>query len=262
MTRRGRGLDPFDRWSMGLSALVHASIFSLGWLSTLYDPPQMEFLTYEIDLVSPPPARQAEVPEPATEELVIERPEPEPAPPEPEVEEIVPIPVDDPEPEPDPPPEAPQDPVEDDSPEAAEESVVAAAVDEPEEEPEETGEGLNVRIEGLRRDYPQYYENIIRQIQRCFRWRDGGNWETVLFFNIDREGNAEDIQFVTRSGSTGFDYESMGAVECAGKAGRFGALPEDLPYERFPVRFRFRPMGDSEAFFPAAGTPGEVTFER
>jgi hypothetical protein len=119
-----------------------------------------------------------------------------------------------------------------------------------------------LRSERLSRDYPQYYENIIRQIQRCFRWRDGGNWETVLFFNIDREGNALDIQFVTRSGSTGFDYESMGAVDCAGQAGRFGALPEDLPYERFPVRFRFRPSGDSEAFFPTAGTPGEVTFER
>jgi len=252
-----RRVDPFDRRSMALSAGVHLALFAVAWASTLYEPTRLEFVTYEIELVSPPPARQAEEPEPATEELVVERPDPEPAPPEPEVEEIVPVE----EPEPDPPPEEREEPAEEDPPEAAETAVVAAAEDPPEEEPEETGEGLNVRIEGLRRDYPEYYNNIIRQIQRCFRWRDGGNWQTEIFFYIDRDGMADGIEFASRSGSTAFDFEAMGAVDCAGH-GRFGPLPDDLPYERFPVRFSFQPSRAPLATFPETGKPTEVTFER
>jgi outer membrane biosynthesis protein TonB len=254
-----RGLDPFDRRSMALSVALHVGVFVLAWGSTLYEPVQMDFLTYEIELVSPPPARQSEEPETATEALVIERPEPEPVPPEPEVEEI--IPVENPEPEPDPEVVEREESAAEQPPDAAEDVVVAAAVDTAEEEPEETGEGLNVRIEGLQRDYPEYYDNIIRQIQRCFRWREGGGWETAVFFYIDRDGNAEEIRFVSRSGNTAFDFEAMGAVDCAGQ-GRFGPLPEDLPYDRFPVRFSFRPIGEPIAFFPATGEPTEVTFER
>jgi len=257
--RRRRRLDPFDRKSMLLSSAIHAVVFIAAWATTLYEPEEMVFLTYEIDLVSPPPARQAEEPEPATEELVVERPDPEPTPPEPEVEEIVPVEA--PDPEPDPPPEKPEDPVEEESPEVADAAVVAAAVDPVEEEPEETGEDLNVRIQGLQRDYPAYYDNIIRQIFRCFRWSDGGNLETSVFFYITRDGTVEDIDFVSRSGNTTFDYRAMEAVECAG-AGRFGALPEDLPYDRFPILFTFSPSGDPVPNFPEPGTPGEVTFQR
>jgi len=256
MTRQR--VDPFDRRSMALSITLHLAILALGFASTFYEPPEMTFVTYEIELVSPPPAVQAEEPTPAREEIVVERPEPEPAPPEPETEDVVP--VEEPEPEPEVREEAPK-PVDETPPEVAEVAAVAAAPDEPPEEtPEVTGEALNVRIEGLRRDYPQYYENIIRQIQRCFRWQQGGNWETTVFFYIDREGNADDIQFVTRSGSTAFDFESMGAVECAGQ-GRFGALPAELPYDRFPVRFRFRPAGAPDALFFESGIPSEVTFK-
>jgi protein TonB len=251
---RRRRLDPFDRRSMALSAGFHTAIFALGWASTFYEPPVIAFETYEIELVSPPPAVQAEEPTPATEEIVVERPDPEPTPPEPEVEEVVP--VEDPEPEPDPPPEEPEEQPEETTPEVAEEVAVAAApTDPPEEEPEVTGEDLNVRIEGLRRDYPLYYENIIRQIQRCFRWRQGGNWQTTVFFYIDRQGYATDIQFVARSGSTAFDFESMGAVECAGQ-GRLGALPDELPYDRFPVRFTFRPANAPEMLQPGMPAPG------
>ena len=250
---RRRRFDPFDKRSMALSAALHVVLFALAWLSTLYDPPQIEFLTYEIELVSPPPADQAEEPDPRppAQELVVERPEPEPTPPEPEVEEIVPVE----EPEPDPVPEDP--PAAETPPDVpAEEPVVTTAPEPVEEEPEVTGEGLNVRIEGLRRDYPQYYDNIIRQIFRCFRWRDGGSWETTIFFYIDREGNAEGIDFVARSGNTSFDFEAMGAVECAG--GRFGPLPADLPYDRFPVRFSFRPQGEVELTLPWGSSLGDV----
>jgi outer membrane biosynthesis protein TonB len=235
-------LDPFDRRSMALSVILHLTVLALGFASTFYEPPEMAFLTYEIELVSPAPALQADEPAPAKEEIVIERPDPEPPPPEPETEE--PVPVEDPEPEPA--REESPKPVDETPPEVAEEAAVAAAPEPPKETAEVTGEALNVRIEGLRRDYPQYYANIIRQIQRCFRWQQGGNWETTVFFYIEREGGAADIQFVTRSGSTAFDFESMGAVECAGQ-GRFGPLPEELPYDRFPVRFRFRPAGAPDA---------------
>ena len=240
--------------------MLHGAFIVVAWASTQYQPETMEFITYEIELVSPPPARQAEEPEPATEELVIERPEPDPAPPEPEVEEIVPVQEPEPEPEPDPPPVAREEPREE-PPEVAETTVVAAAIDPPEEEPEETGEGINVRIEGLRRDYPEYYNNIIRQIQRCFRWRDGGSWETAVFFYIDRAGNATGIEFASRSGNTAFDFEAMGAIDCAGQ-GRFGPLPDDLPYDRFPVRFSFRPMGDDIQLLPEFGGPTEMKFKR
>jgi len=252
-----RRVDPFDRRSMALSAGIHVVLFAVAWASSLYEPTQMEFLTYEIELVSPPPARQAEEPGPATEELVVERPDPEPTPPEPEVEEIVPVE----DPEPDPPPEEREDPAEEDPPEAAETAVVAAAIDPPEEEPEETGEGLNVRIEGLRRDYPEYYNNIIRQIQRCMRWREGGIWETIVFFEIERDGMIQGLQFVSRSGNTAFDFEVMGAVDCAGN-GRFGPLPDDLPYELFPVRFTLQTAGAPIQVLPAMSKPTEATSQR
>lgn len=234
---------------MAFSTALHAALLALAWASTQYRPSEMEFITYEIELVSPPPARQAEVPVEAREELVVERPDPEPTPPEPEVEEIVPVEDPEPEPEPEPPVE---EPVEEDPPEVAEDPVVAAEEDPPEVEADVSGEGLNVRIEGLQRDYPAYYDNIIQQIFRCFRWREGGSWQTTIFFYIDRDGNARDMKFVDRSGNTAFDFEAMGAVDCAGQNGRFGPLPEDLPYDRFPVQFSFRPSGDVDATFPGA----------
>ena len=95
-------------------------------------------------------------------------------------------------------------------------------------------------MEGLRRDYPEYYNNIIRQIDRCFRWQGAGNLETSVSFVIRRDGAVSDLEFVTRSGNTSFDFAAMGAVECAGQ-GRFGPLPEDLPYESLPVLFDFTP---------------------
>lgn len=254
-----RRVDPFDKRSMALSAGVHVAVFALAWASALYEPIQMEFVTYEIELFSPPPARQAEEPEAATEELVVERPDPEPTPPEPEVEDVVP--VEDPEPEPDPPPDQREEPAEEDPPDAAETTVVATSEDPPEEEADETGVGLEVRMEGLRRDYPEYYNNIILQIRRCFRWREGGSWETVIRFDIDRDGRAHDMRFAVRSGSTAFDFEALGAVDCAGK-GAFGPLPEDVPLDRFPVRFRFQPTGDLFELLPQAGKPTEVTDDR
>jgi len=234
---------------MALSAALHAALCLAAWGAMSYEPDQMTFLTYEIELVSPPPAleEEEEVRE-ATEDLVIERPEPEPLPPEPEPEEVVP--AEEPEPAPEPPPQ-PEEPPAEVEPQPEEETRMATAPEAPEEQPEVTGEDLAVRIEGLRRDYPAYYDNIIRQIQRCFRWREGGRWQTTIFFWIERDGAASGIEFETRSGNTSFDFEAMGAIDCAG-GGRFGPLPEELPYDRFPVRFTFRPSGRL-LFLPSHG---------
>jgi outer membrane biosynthesis protein TonB len=239
-----RRADPFDAKAMALSIALHAGIFALAWLSRYHRPAEIEFLTFEIELVSPQPAVQAEEPTTPRQQLVVERPEPEPAPPEPEpaqptLEPDRPLP----EPEPEPPRREPEPQPEPVPPQPDPEPAPAATPEPPPEEPPPTsGEGLNVRIEGLRRDYPEYYNNIIRQIQRCFRWQGGGGWSAQVYFVIRRDGTVRDLEFMSRSGNTAFDFEAMGAVECAGQ-GRFGPLPEDLPYESQPVLFDFRPIG-------------------
>jgi outer membrane biosynthesis protein TonB len=242
----------YERKALAFSIVLHTAIFALGWVSTLYEPEAFEFVTYEIELVSPAPPEQADVARIAAEELVVELPETQPEPePEPEVTppppperdpEPDPEPTPEPEPEPDPEPTPPTPPADERQPPPEEEPRPATTTEAPPEDVAETGEGINVRLEGVRRDYPAYYDNIIRQIQRCFRWQGGGDWETTVYFAIQPDGTATDIEFVSRSGNTSFDFEAMGAIDCAGH-GRFGALPEDLPFDRLPVQFSFRPMG-------------------
>ena len=230
-----------------MSVGLHGCLFTLAFFTSLIDRSPMEFVTYEIEMVSPPPAVQAEI-QPAMEELVVERPEPtRPIEEEPE-QEVVPIEEpDDPEPEPSPEEDRPTEELT----EVEEEETPPSAPDPPPDEIDESGEGINVRLEGVRRDYPAYYNNIIRQIFNCFRWRGGGSWEATVFFMIEREGTVADMRFLSRSGSTAFDFEAIGAVECAGQ-GRFGQLPDELPYDRLPVQFDFRPPGEvQELIFPA-----------
>ena len=232
---------------MTMSVGLHGCLFTLAFFTSLIDRSPMEFVTYEIEMVSPPPAVQAEI-QPAMEELVVERPEPtRPIEEEPE-QEVVPIEEpDDPEPEPAPEEDRPTEELT----EVEEEETSPSAPDPPPDEIDESGEGINVRLEGVRRDYPAYYNNIIRQIFNCFRWRGGGSWEATVFFMIEREGAVAEMRFLSRSGSTAFDFEAIGAVECAGQ-GRFGQLPDELPYDRLPVQFDFRPPGEvQELIFPA-----------
>ena len=231
---------------MTMSVGLHGCLFTLAFFTSLVDRSPMEFVTYEIEMVSPPPAVQAEI-QPAMEELVVERPEPtRPIEEEPE-QEVVPIEEpDDPEPEPSPEEDRPTEELT----EVEEEETPPSAPDPPPDEIDESGEGINVRLEGVRRDYPAYYNNIIRQIFNCFRWRGGGSWEATVFFMIEREGTVAEMRFLSRSGSTAFDFEAIGAGECAGQ-GRFGQLPDELPYDRLPVQFDFRPPGEAqELIFP------------
>ncbi len=209
---------------MAASAGVHSAAVLIAWFSQLYVPPEMQFIAYEIELVSPPPAEEpAEIPPPPQQELVVETPEPEPPPPD---EEDVPDP-------------------EEQAPEPEPERTNTAPTEEPEEVTEEvSAEEINVRMEGLRRDYPAYYDNIIYQIRRCFRWRGEPDLETSVAFVIQGDGSVEDLRFTQESGNIEYDITAMGAVECA--SGRFGALPEDVPFERIPIIFFFRTEGRLE----------------
>jgi len=195
------------------------------WSAQVSSPRVMDFVTYQIEIVSPPPARAAEVPQPVQEEeLVVETPDPTPPPEEPEPSPVV-----------------EEDPVREESkPESTPTPPppVEEEAGDPDPAEEEGGEDLNVRMEGLRRDYPLYYNNIIRQIDRCMRFTGPGGLKTSVYFTIDRDGtvNGRAIDFVSRSGNAGFDFAVMEAIECAGK-GRFGALPEDLGWDRLPIIF-------------------------
>jgi outer membrane biosynthesis protein TonB len=205
--------------------MVHGVALALALWSARATRVPLDFVTYQIEIFSPPVTVEAEEPAPAKEELVVERPEPPP--PQPEERPTVQNP---PPPEPKPTKEP-------------EEEKKPATSPAPEERSPESGENVNVRLEGLRRDYPAYYENIITQIGRCFQWRGGGSWETTVYFVIKRDGTVSDIDFVKRSGNAGFDFQAMGAVECAGANGRLGGLPEALPFDRLPIQFSFRPQG-------------------
>jgi hypothetical protein len=219
---------------------VHVVAVVVAWAAQLsrFDPTDFEVI--QVNLVSPPPAQEAPEPTPVVEEeIVVETPEPiqEEEPP-PVVEET---PVEErPEPTPTPTPPEPE-PEEQGDPEPSEEL---------------SGEDLNIRMEGLRRDYPEYYANIIRQITRCFEYRGPGNLRTEVLFYISRDGTVDggSIEFYSRSGNFNFDIQAMGAVECAGN-GRFGPLPEDLGWDRLPVLFEFRPRGGSGTASPGSGHP-------
>lgn len=218
--------------SLAASVAVHVVAIALAWWAQVATPlPYQDFITYEITLVSPPPAQYAEEPQTVPQqEVVVETPEPpvETKPP-PVVEERrreeqrpTPTPASTP-PPPDPEPVEPGD---------------------PEPSTDVGGEDLNVRMEGLRRDFPAYYGNIIAQIRRCMRFTGTGRFETTVFFYIDRDGtvDGQELRFVERSGNVNFDYAAMGAVECAG-SGRFGPLPPELDFDRIPILFTFTPSG-------------------
>ncbi|MDH5759776.1 MAG: TonB C-terminal domain-containing protein [Gemmatimonadota bacterium] len=215
--------------------LVHAGMVVLALWSSVAPRPPLDFVTYEIEIVSPAPPAQGEEEASAREEFAVERPDAEP--PREEVAEPERAQVTETQ------PPSPQEEVRPPPPEPAEESRPATTTDPvPEKPAEESGEGINVRMEGLRRDYPEYYNNVTRQIQRCFRWRQEGSWETTVYFVINRDGSVVDLDFVKRSGNSAFDFEAMAAVECAGQ-GRLGPLPDELPWDRLPIQFNFRPSG-------------------
>ena len=232
-----RGSDDSDRTALLGSAGIHAAAVVLALLSTFLRPEPLVFEAIAVEIVSMPDVQE---PEPgAPDELVVETPDPTPPEPEPtepdpvvepEPEPRQPEPTPEPEPKPEPPKPTPPKPT--------------PPKPTPTPEPKEmTGEDIDVHMEGLQRDFPEYYGNIVRQIRRCFRPPANARGEAVVQFFINRDGRASDLDLVTSSGSYALDLEARGAVECAGQ-GRFGPLPEDMSFDRLPVRFRFTPAGE------------------
>ena len=217
------------------SLLIHTAAIFLAWWTSAVPREVPEFLVYEIELISPAAAVLGEPTTAPPEELVIETPLDRV--PEPQVE--TPAVVE----EEAPPEELPQ-PEETVAPPDVEpvEEPAPAASDDPDPDVETPGEDLNVRMEGVRRDYPEYYNNIIRQMQRCFRWRGDENLRATVYFVIDRDGSVADVDILESSRSIAFDIEAMGAAECAGSRDRLGPLPEDLPFDRLPILFKFDPQ--------------------
>jgi len=232
----------------------------LAWVSSAFRPEPMVFETFAINLVSPPPAVEAPVqqPEPPREELVVERPvetapQPEPTPPLPPPPQVrtepTPAPPPrQPEPTPQPRPEPPPQRTPPPPPPEPEPTPTREPVQGPDAQPSrQGGENIMVRMEGLRRDYPEYYNNIVRQIERCYaRPAQGSRWQTTVYFVINRNGSVAETRVVTQSGSAAFDLDALGAVECAGRNERFGPLPADLPFDRLPIQFTFSPAGPGQ----------------
>lgn len=143
-----------------------------------------------------------------------------------------------------PPPEPTPDPVP-----QVETPTVEAEIEverEPEPEPartEEVGEEVRtIRIAGEASAWPEYSENIIRQIQR--RWRPpvgARELRAEVYFIIHRDGRVTGFEWVARSGSLIFDTQAMGAVESAGRDRAFGPLPDDFPADALAVSFFFDP---------------------
>ena len=217
------------------SAVIHGTALFLVWWIAAVPREVPEFITYEIELISPSAAELGEGTPPPPEELVIETPLerlPEPEVETPAVVELEP-PAEEEPPEPEETVEPDVEPDEDPAP---------ATSQDPDPDVETPGEDLNVRLEGIRQDYPVYYNNIIRQMERCFRWRGDEALRAEIYFVINRNGSVSDVDILEASGSIGFDIEAMGAAECAGRPAGFGPLPEELPFDRFPVIFTFDPQ--------------------
>lgn len=201
------------------SVVLHGAVglVLFGGTLSMVSPPPPE--TYRVQLAAP-------APEEAPERL-------EPSPPEPAEEEE----------RPPPPEEVPTEEPEVERPTVVEETPEPESPEpEPARAPEEGEEAVNVQIEGATFAYPEYLENIIRQIQRY--WRpptERRNLRAEISFTIRENGSVTDIRWVQRSGALSFDLEARGAIEAAGNRQAFGPLPERYPRDRLRVSFYFDP---------------------
>ncbi len=229
------------------SAFIHTVAIFLAWGTSAATSQVPDFIAFEIELISPPAAELGErTPPPPPEELVIETPlDPVPEPPE----EIAPAVIEEEVPE-EIPVEEPPVPEQTVTPPDVElvDDVEPPASPDPDPDVETPGEQLNIRMAGVRRDYPAYYNNILRQMGRCFRPPvRADDLRTRIYFVINRDGSVSGVDILEPSGSIAFDIEAMGAAECIGRPGRLGPLPDELPFDRFPVVFYFEPQSGRDA---------------
>ena len=234
------------------SVALHAVAVAGAWLGQSLMERPIEYVAFEMDIVTFADLEEPEDFAVAEPDLVVETPEESPPPPvEPEPEPPPPEPEPDPEPAPRPPEPQPERQREPEPP--PREQTPPQPERPPERPPEETREDVSsaeivARMEGLRRDYPAYYDQIQREIFRCFRPPAGvDRATTIVRFEIRRDGRVpgSSIRLFQRSGNTPFDLQAVAAVECAG-GGRFGPLPPDLPFDVLPVQFTFSPRGFQE----------------
>ena len=110
----------------------------------------------------------------------------------------------------------------------------------PGETPGTGSDVANIRIPGIDFPYPEYLRNIMNQVLR--RWSPpGGELRAEVAFLILKDGTVRDIRFLTRSGNFSFDLDAQGAIESAGNAKAFGALPDGWDANVLPVTFVFEP---------------------
>jgi protein TonB len=99
----------------------------------------------------------------------------------------------------------------------------------------------NIKFEGVEFPFPAYLNNIVRQIALRFKPRNPGALRAEVFFIVRRDGTIGEFRFLTKSGSYAFDLEAQGAIEAAGAARAFGALPDGYVNDFLPVIFSFDP---------------------
>jgi len=98
-------------------------------------------------------------------------------------------------------------------------------------------------MEGLQREFSEYYGQIVRAIETCFNRLNTGsmpaNLTAVLRFEIGRDGRVTAIRPYQRSGNGVFDGVAIESVECAGR-GAIGPLPPAMPTDILPIEYSFR----------------------
>jgi outer membrane biosynthesis protein TonB len=218
------------------SFALHVVLLVVTWILQQGVRDVVEYDTYQVEIVTmgDPAEFEAAAPEPpvvAPAQEILPEPEAEPEPPPPDPEpDVVPEPEPEvrrePEPEPPPAPRPETPPVVEQPPVTAETSTAE----------------MNVRMEGLQRDFPEYYARITARIDACFRPTGSPAGTVVLRFEIRDDGtiSSSSIRVHSRSGNLTLDIQAVGAVECAGR-GQLGPLPDDLNSEVLPVQFTFSP---------------------
>ena len=220
---------------LGVSAVLHASIIAAA-IFARSAPPKALPPVYKVSLIAAPPGPRAigEVtPQPAP------APPPTPAPPPPRAETN---PRDMP---------APTKPKPTPKKAAAPATPTVAKKAAPKDEPQPKAGGgptggagtdvANIKTEGVEFTDQAYLNNIVRQIAVRFNPRNAGALRAEVFFIVRRDGSIGEFRFLTKSGVYAFDLEAQGAVEAAGSAKAFGALPSSYVNDFLPVIFSFDP---------------------
>lgn len=103
-----------------------------------------------------------------------------------------------------------------------------------------------VRTDGIDFPSPGYLSNIVRQVDVRFsppsRYQNRALRAEVSFL-IHRDGHVTDIRVEQSAGEYAFDLEARSAVEAAGTARAFGALPNEWNDDVLRVYFNFTPKG-------------------